>query len=97
MPEYIIRAEPATKPEGEEARFFLYCRNCGVALQMTEHRKLYCPKCKKCELENPTMVLCCAECNNPLRVTPAPGHRFGSYCASCDFGPSMQDVFLRKI
>lgn len=97
MVDYSIRAESTGKPKVEETKFFLACRDCGAWLQMAENGTLYCPKCKKGELENPTAVLCCLGCNNPLRVTALSSHRFGSYCKSCDFKPTMQDTFLRKI
>jgi len=77
------------------------CEDCKTQIQMTNRRGLFCPKCQTYGgiEEPPTMILCCAECNNPLAV-PAivyfPGG-FGSYCLNCDFHPSMQDTFLQRI
>ena len=38
-------------------------------------------------------VLCCAECEQPLRRT-ADG---GAYCDHCGYPPSMQDTFIKLV
>ncbi len=78
------------KPKTNE-RGFLHCEACNMLLQMTEHRGIYCPKCKMCRgVSDPKYILCCSDCNEPLAVTVGNG----SYCKHCNFPPSMQDTFL---
>ena len=74
------------------------CGECITMLQMTNNRGVRCPKCKTFDLleQPPTMILCCAECDQPLAVLDSP-EGLGSYCLRCDFAPSMQDTFLQKI
>lgn len=43
-------------------------------------------------IESDTKVLCCTECERPLRELDEGGF----YCDACKFAPSMQDTFLRR-
>lgn len=94
----------------DEVMAFLYCNRCEIPLQMTNNRGLYCPKCKKNNLGRPPKyILCCAECEKPLRVTnwvipikikgwsEEQKGGYGAYCNHCNFHPSMQDTFLWKL
>ena len=81
----------------EKDQQVLHCSKCRVPLQMTEYRGLYCPKCESHDLKHPPeSILCCTECDNPLRVID---HKkgFGSYCIYCDFHPSTQDTYLINV
>ena len=79
----------------------LYCEKCAIPIQMTEHRGIYCPKCKECSLVNkePEYILHCAECEQPLNVLEEiiGIKEYGSYCLNCEFTPSLQDTYLQKI
>jgi len=71
--------------------YFVYCGDCKEFVLMGNNRIQYCRKCKVANSpDHPHSVLCCVECENPLRVTDGGG----SYCEYCDFHPMMSDTFL---
>ena len=82
----------------ENKKPIMRCGECAAMLQMTNNRGIRCPLCKSFDLleSPPTMILCCAECDQPLAVLDSP-EGLGSYCLRCDYPPSMQDTFLQKI
>lgn len=106
---YLLPGTPSNLMYRVGTKEILYCVGCNVPLQMTNYRSIYCPKCKKSTLpDGPESILCCAECEKPLRVTdwvvpreikgwPKSEEGYGSYCENCGFHPSMQDTFLWKI
>lgn len=72
----------------------LLCPDCGEKLGLGTYRALFCPKCKWCETGTiPESILCCVDHDIPLLATEGGG----SYCARCDFHPSMQDTFLWRL
>ena len=72
----------------------LFCSKCKSPLVSGSQRVLFCSKCKLSEgNETHERILCCVECEKPLKVTQIKG----SYCTICNFAPSAQDTFLQKM
>ena len=79
----------------KEVPVFLKCDFCHTQLHVGTHRVVFCPRCDTWtppRVERPHSTLCCAECDKPLSATEGGG----SYCAECNYYPSMQDTFFVK-
>lgn len=78
----------------KSGHLIICCFDCMLPLQLGEHRTVFCPECKKSDGgREVTMVLMCAECDSLLKVIEGRG----SYCTNCNFSPSMQDTYFKKI